>query len=220
MSNPAGEAFLVGPKSGEQGPGILVLHSWWGLNDWVRDFCRRLADEGYTVLAPDLMEGQTPETAIEGEAALAKVEPNNLSGLVLASTGVLQRAAVGEDQPIAVIGLSMGASLAFWLAARAPDAVKTVITFYGAQSIDFDEADATFQGHFADDDHLVSEEDRVTTEAFIRLGDNETDFHVYPGTRHWFFESGDTFDADAAELAWTRMLEFLTDHHPAVPIES
>ncbi|MEZ5377526.1 MAG: dienelactone hydrolase family protein [Acidimicrobiales bacterium] len=83
-----------------------------------------------------------------------------------------------------------------------------------AQSIDFDQADATFQGHFADDDHLVSEEDRVTTEAFIRLGDNDTDFHLYPDTQHWFFESGDTFDPAAAELAWDRMMAFLAEHHP------
>lgn len=160
------------------------------------------------------MEGETPDTALEGEAALAKVEPNNLSGLVLASVGVLQRAAEGEDQPIAVIGFSMGASLALWLAARAPDQVKTVVAFYGAQSIDFDEADAQFQGHFADNDHMVSEEDRVTTEAFLRLGNNETDFHLYPDTSHWFFETGDTFDPEAAELAWTRTKDFLAEHHP------
>lgn len=215
MSHPAGEAFFVGPEGGRRGPGVLVLHSWWGLNDWVRDFCRRLSDEGYTVLAPDLMEGETPDTALKGEAALAKVEPNSLSGLVLASVGVLQRASEGEDQPIAVIGFSMGASLALWLAARAPDQVKTVVGLYGAQSIDFDEADAHFQGHFAENDHMVSEEDRVTTEAFIRLGNNETDFHLYPGTSHWFFEAGDTFDPEAAELAWTRTIAFLAEHHPS-----
>ncbi len=214
MAQPAGEAFFVGPEGGQPGPGILVLHSWWGLNDWVRSFCRRLADEGYTVLAPDLLDGATPQTPAEGETVLATVEPNTLSGLVLASTGVLQRAAAGDDQPIAVVGFSMGASMAFWLAARAPDVVKTVVTFYGAQSIDFDAADAIFQGHFADNDHLVSEEDRVTTEAFIRIGDNDTDFHLYPDTQHWFFEAGDTFDAAAAELAWERMMTFLAEHHP------
>ncbi|MEZ5225513.1 MAG: dienelactone hydrolase family protein [Acidimicrobiales bacterium] len=179
--------MFVGPVGGQPGPGILVLHSWWGLNNWVRDFCRRLADEGYTVLAPDLLGGETPATATEGEAVLATVEPNNLSGLVLASTGVLQRC---RRRPAhrrrrfldgCVDGVLAGGA--------APDVVKTVVTFYGAQSIDFDQADATFQGHFADDDHLVSEEDRVTTEAFIRLGDNDTDFHLYPDTQHWFFES-------------------------------
>lgn len=217
MSNPAGEAFFVGPEGGQRGPGILVLHSWWGLNDWVRDFCRRLSDEGYTVLAPDLMEGETPATAAEAESALAEIEPNNLSGLVLASTGVLQRAAADPEAPIAVIGFGMGASLAFWLSARASDTVSTVVTFYGSQSIDFDDATATYQGHFAEVDDLVSEEDRITTEAFIRMADHKTDFHVYDGTSNGFFEAGGTFDAEAASLAWDRMIEFLRAELPPTP---
>lgn len=48
----AGEAFLVDPPGGASGPGVLVLHSWWGLTDDVRDYCRAIAAEGYTVLAP------------------------------------------------------------------------------------------------------------------------------------------------------------------------
>ena len=43
----------------------------------------------------------------------------------------------------------------------------------------------------------------------IRLGGQETAFHLYPGTRHWFFEEGDSFDPEAAELAWERMERFL-----------
>ncbi len=214
MARPAGEAFFVGPESGQRGPGVLVLHSWWGLNDWVRDLCRRLSDEGYTVLAPDLLHGETPATPDEGERALADLDADELSGLILASTGVLQRAAAGDDEPIAVVGLSMGASLALWLAARSSDTVRAVVSFYGAQSIDFDRAQAVFQGHYAEHDHLVSEEDRITTEAFIRLGDNDTEFHLYPGTSHWFFEEGETFDHDAADLAWDRMVGFLHRHHP------
>ncbi len=195
----------------------MVLHSWWGLNGWVRDFCRRLSDEGYTVLAPDLLDGETPATEAEGEQVLADLDADSMSGLILSSAGVLQRAALGGDRPIAVIGFSMGASMAFWLAARASETVHAVVAFYGSQSIDFDEASATFQGHYAEHDHLVSEEDRITTEAFIRLGGRDTDFHVYPGTSHWFFEAGDSFDADAAALAWDRMLAFLHEHHPAEP---
>lgn len=222
MAIPAGQAFFVGPEGGHRGPGILVLHSWWGLNDWIRGFCRRLSDEGYTVLAPDLFAGSTPQTAAEGEAVLAAADPDAMSGLVIASAGVLARAAGGDHDPahpdpIAVIGFSMGGSLALWLAARAPETVSTVITFYGSQSIDFDKARAQFQGHYAEDDHLVSEEDRITTEAFIRLGDNDTEFHLYPDTHHWFFEPGDTYDPDAANLAWNRVTAYLARHHPAQP---
>ncbi len=204
----AGEAFLVDPKGGA-GPGVLVLHSWWGLNPWVRDFCRRLADAGFTTLAPDLFDGVQPMTEAEGEAVLGGLDPDELSGLVMSSAQTLRAASADAEHPIAVVGFSMGASLALWLSARLTQEVGAVVVFYGAQSIDFDEATAVYQGHFAEDDHMVSEEDRVVTESFIRLGGRETVFHLYPGTHHWFFEEGDNFDPQAAELAWERTEAFL-----------
>lgn len=188
---------------------MLVLHSWWGLNDWVREFCRRLAGEGFTTLAPDLFDGVQPVTEPEGEAVLGGVDPDEMSGLVMSSAHALRAATREPDRPIAVIGFSMGASLALWLSARLGSTVSAAVAFYGTQSIDFDDASATFQGHFATDDHIVTEEDRVVTESFIRLGGRPTEFHLYPDTGHWFFEEGDNYDAEAAELAWSRTVEFL-----------
>jgi carboxymethylenebutenolidase len=209
-TRPAGEAFLVEPADGTSGPGVLVLHSWWGLNDWTRDFCRRIADLGYTVVGPDLLEGANPATEAEAARALAERSPDELSGLVISSARTLRAVAEDPNAPIAVVGLSMGASMALWLAARLPEEVAAAIVFYGAQSIDFDDARATFQGHFGDDDHMVSEEDRVVTESFLRLGDNTTEFHVYPGAKHWFMEQGENFDEDAAQVAFERMSTFLS----------
>lgn len=216
-SDHAGEAFLISPPrsaDGEShdGPGVLVLHSWWGLNDWTRGFCKDLAAQGYTVLAPDLLNGQNPTTEAEAEQALAEVDANKLSGLVMSSAHALRAASADANKPIAVIGLSMGASMALWVSTKLPHTVGAVVTFYGAQSIDFDDSTAAYQGHYAQDDHMVSEDDRITTEAFIRMGENSTDFHLYEGTKHWFFEDGDNFDADAAELAQSRVLSFLAEH--------
>ena len=205
----AGEAFLVDPPGGDQGPGVLVLHSWWGLNHWVRDFCRRLAAQGYTVLAPDLFDGVQPVTEAEGEAVLAGADPDELSGLVMSSAHTLRAVSVDPARPIAVMGFSMGASLALWISARLGSSINAAVAFYGAQSIDFDEATAAYQGHFASDDHIVSDEDRVVTESFIRLGGQSAEFHTYPGTKHWFFEEGENYDAAAADLAWERTIDFL-----------
>lgn len=211
-SRKAGEAYLVQPDAGP-GPGVLVLCSWWGLNRFTKDFCGTLADHGYTAMAPDLLQGQHPETEAEGEMALAELDADELTGLVISSAHLLRSATADVTRPIAVVGFSMGASLAFWVSARLPDSVAAVVAFYGAQSIDFDQAEAAYQGHFAEDDRWVSEDDRVLTESFIGLSGLETDFHLYPGTRHWFVEEGSPHhDPEAAALALERTLAFLDRH--------
>jgi carboxymethylenebutenolidase len=189
---------------------VLILHSWWGLTAEVKDFAERVADLGYTVVAPDLLDGARPTTQEEGEAALGEVSPDDLSALILSADHTLRAVSVDETQPIAVIGFSMGGSMALWLAARLPQSVSAVVSFYGTQSIDFDDAMAEFQGHFGSDDHMVTEEDRIVTESFIRMGDNQTEFHLYEGAGHWFFEPGEHHDPAAAELAWERTVDFLT----------
>ena len=215
----AGEAFLVNPPGGVTGPGVLVLHSWWGLTAWVREYARLLSTHGYTVLAPDLLQGQQPSSREEGEKALAEISPDDLSGLIISSAHTLRAATLSRSaEPIGVVGFSMGGSMALWLAARLPGRVSAAVTYYGTQSIDFDEATADFMGHFGTNDHMVGEEDRVVTESFIRLGGRATEFHNYEGAGHWFAEPGDNFSESDAELAQTRTLDFLAQRlHPEPP---
>jgi dienelactone hydrolase len=61
----AGTAYLVAPEAGS-GPGVLVLHSWWGLTPFFRNVCDRLADAGFVALAPaDPLPQGTPRVRVE-----------------------------------------------------------------------------------------------------------------------------------------------------------
>src|SRR6187549_277952 len=67
----AGTGYVVTPDAGS-GPGVLVLHAWWGLTPFFRSVCDRLADAGFVALAPDLHgDGRTADTPDEAEALLA-----------------------------------------------------------------------------------------------------------------------------------------------------
>ena len=193
-----------------------MLHSWWGLTSAAKSVVEALADQGYTALAPDLCGGAVPADADAARDLLVGSDPNETASLVLDSVVALRAHSATPEAPIAVVGYSMGASWALWVATRQPSSVRAVVGYYGAQNIDFDTLAAPVLGHFAEDDPLVSEDDLVEMQARLLLSDKHVEFHRYPGTGHWFAESGVDahHDPAAAQLAWSRTMEFLGEHHP------
>ena len=69
------EGFLAVPLVGS-GPGVLVLHAWWGLNDTIKAFCTRLADSGFVAFAPDLYHGRIAVTITEAEKLSTALDAN------------------------------------------------------------------------------------------------------------------------------------------------
>ncbi|MFZ4518505.1 MAG: dienelactone hydrolase family protein [Microthrixaceae bacterium] len=210
----AGSAYLVVPDEGP-GHGVLVLHSWWGLTPFVKSYVERVADLGYSVLAPDLLGGDLPDDADEARDLLAATDPNETAALVLSSVVALRAHSADHAAPVAVVGFSMGASWALWLATRQPDSVDAVVAHYGSQNIDFEELRAPVLGHFAEEDPLVTDDELVEMQAHLLLLDKHVEFHRYPGTGHWFAEEGPYLDEAAAELAWERTVAFLAEHTDA-----
>lgn len=214
MSESAGRGYLIKPSGMPARRGVMVLHSWWGLTPFFRQLCDRLAEAGFVALAPDLFEGELPHTPDEAEAALANLDINKAAALVLSSARALRSVTEHPGAPIGVIGFSMGASWGLWLAARSPKEVAATVAFYGTQSVDFNDATGSFQGHFAEFDAFVSDDEVNELEAHLHLVGRPVEFYRYPGTSHWFFEADRELahHDEAAELAWTRTRQFLERH--------
>ncbi|MBK5222069.1 MAG: alpha/beta fold hydrolase [Acidimicrobiia bacterium] len=209
----SGTAYVVAPPSG-RGPAVLVLHAWWGLTPFVRQWCDRLADEGFAVLAPDLYQGESADRPDEAEDLLARMDVNRAADLVLSTAATLQELPIADDGPIGIVGFSMGGSLALWLSAKVPEQVAATVTYYGTQSVELDASRAAFMGHFAERDELVDDDEVVELEAHLNLIGRDVEFHRYAGTGHWFVEEdrAAAFDPGAAELAWGRTVDFLHRH--------
>jgi carboxymethylenebutenolidase len=199
------------PEGGE-GPGVLVLHAWWGLTPFFRGLCDRLAGAGFVALAPDLFAGRTADDPDAAQALLAGSDVDRMADLVRSSLLTLRGMPATPDAPVGTLGFSMGASWALWLAARVPEVVGATVAFYGSQSIDMTPATSAFLGHFAEHDNYVDADERTLLEADLHVLDKDVEFHHYPGTGHWFLESDrEAYDEAAAGVAWDRTLAFLRD---------
>ncbi len=204
--------YLAVPERGK-GPGVLVLHPWWGLNDTIKGVCTRLAEAGFVAFAPDLYHGQVADQ-IPGAEKLSSALFKNMAQArteVKEAAKFLGARAGQADRGLAVIGFSMGAAYALDLSNTAPEQIRCVILFYGTRPGDYGNSRATYLGHFAENDPYESQSDVDNLEQALKHAGRPATFYRYPGTGHWFFEPDrtDAYNQAAATLAWERTLTFL-----------
>ncbi|MGE5224495.1 MAG: dienelactone hydrolase family protein [Omnitrophica WOR_2 bacterium] len=206
---PTFTGYLAQPAGGT-GNSVLVFHAWWGLNDFFKSFCRRLAGEGFITLAPDFYHREVARTIPQAEQLMKNMDDAAARQQAAGAASYLSSLPGVESKRLAVIGFSMGAGYAIDLAANQPEAVNQAIIFYGTQDADFSRSQAAFQGHFAGEDPYESKEDVGRLEERLKAAGRPVQFYTYPGTKHWFYEADrPEYDATAAEHAWQRTLEFL-----------
>jgi carboxymethylenebutenolidase len=191
-------------------PGVIVLHAWWGLNQFFKDLCDRLAAEGFAVFAPDLNESRVAKTIDEAKETMSSLDGQRKYDVAMAAVDFLRGRPEVRKEPFSLIGFSMGAAWSLALASERPEDVQKAVLFYGAGEGDFAKTRAEILGHFSDADEWEDIDYVRSMENDMRNAGMKTDFHIYPQMPHWFFEDDrPEFNRQAAELAWTRTLEFL-----------
>lgn len=204
------DGYLVRPGTSYKG-GVLVLHAWWGLNDFFRGFCDQIAAEGFIVFAPDLYNGAIASTIPQAEKLRKTLKREQTSKQILVSLKRLKDEV--EGKPLALIGFSMGAHWGLWLMEEKPGAFLATVLFYGARGGNYSKSKSAFLGHYAESDRYVSESGRKKLENSLKKAGKEVAFYVYPDTRHWFFESDRAeYNPQAADMARMRTTEFLRKH--------
>ncbi len=214
MTHSQPQGFLAVPTTGK-GPGVLVLHAWWGLNDTIKTLCTRLAEAGFVAFAPDLYHGKIASTIPDAEVLSKALDANYLQAKaeVAKATRFLSERAGDAGRGLATIGFSLGASYALDISNAAPEVIRSVVVFYGTWVEDLSNSRAAYLGHFAENDPFEPQANVDKLEEYIRRMGRPVVFYRYPGTGHWFFESdrSDAYNREAATVAWERTLTFLRE---------
>ena len=203
-------AYMAIPASGS-GHGVLVCHAWWGLNDFFKGLCDRLASEGFLALAPDLYRGATANTIEEAERLVGELDRDVANREVRAALDYLSQHPAASAEHAGTVGFSLGAGFALYAARSRPKIVRAVVLFYGTGGGKYAGLEADFQGHFAESDEWEDPADVKALEQRLMGSEGEVEFYTYPATTHWFFEENrpDAYVQEAAELAWRRTVDFL-----------
>jgi carboxymethylenebutenolidase len=200
---------MVSRESRSVSPGVLVLHPWWGLNDDVRASAERLRGEGYEVATPDLFHGRVATTIDEAKSLSGEVSKNWKSAM----TEIEEALERLQADRVAVLAWSMGVWFSWQLAQAHPDRIRGLVSYYGYGEVEPGKSLPPILGHFAENDEFEALDDVRKTEEALADGGHVAQFHVYPGTKHWFDEpSRPEYDKAASELAWKRTVAFLDTH--------
>jgi len=189
------------------GAGVLVLHAWWGLKPFFKQVCDRLAEQGFTVIAPDMRNGQIAKTIEEAKALMENSDGQLVGDTVMAAKDYLRELTKGK---IGLVGFSMGGGWALILASTKPEQIGATVIFYGNEDADYGKITSKVMGHYSDNDEWEPNEYVEKTFAAFKTAGVDAMLHIYPGVGHWFVEEDrPEYDPSAAQLAWQRTFGFL-----------
>jgi carboxymethylenebutenolidase len=194
-------------------PALIVIHEWWGLNDWVKEQASRLADQGYVALAIDLYRGKVADSPDMAHELMRGVPEDRATRDLKAAYDFLAARPDVKKNRIGSIGWCMGGGYSLDVAIAEPGLAATVIN-YGHLATDpaeLTKIQAPILGLFGGQDRGITPDDvKKFQQAMEQLG-KKIEIKIYPDAGHAFENPNNKqgYRADDAADAWHRTVTFL-----------
>jgi carboxymethylenebutenolidase len=209
------KGYLVRPAdaSGKL-PAVIVIHENRGLNPHIKDVARRMALEGFVALAPDFLSpsGGTPTDEDKAREMIGALDGKQTVGNAVATVTYLEGNEATSGKAGA-IGFCWGGGMVNKLAVASPD-LKAGVAYYGSQAPaeDVPKIKAALLLHYAGLDDRINAGIDAYKKALTDAGKDFT-IQIYDGVNHAFNNdtSAARYDKTAADLAWSRTVEFLKE---------
>jgi carboxymethylenebutenolidase len=217
-AGPQGQLQAAWAEAPNAKGGILVIHENKGLNDWVRSVAGRFAGIGYSGLAIDLLSGQGGTAKFSdpaaATAALGTIPPQEFVANLKSGIGELGRRTPGKK--LAVVGFCMGGGLVWQMLESGASALATAIPFYGPapnNNPDFRRSkDVAVLAFYGEQDNRVNATEPIVRASLEQAG-MVHQLVTEPNANHAFFnDTGDRYSAPAADDAWRKVQEWLTQY--------
>jgi carboxymethylenebutenolidase len=194
-------------------PALIVIHEYWGLNDWVKQQAEKLAGQGYVALAIDLYRGKVADNPDLAHELMRGVPPDRAARDLSAAFDFLAVQPNVRKDRIGSIGWCMGGGYSLDVALAEPQLAATVIN-YGHLATDPSELkkiNAPILGLFGGQDRGITPDDvKKFQQSMGQLG-KKIEVKIYPDAGH-AFENPDNksgYRAEDAADAWRRTVDFL-----------
>lgn len=213
---PAGNETAVARRFMPDGqgpfPAVILIHEWWGLNEWMNQRALELAEKGFFVLTIDLYRGKStanPEIARQLMQSLPKDRAlRDLSG----AWDYLEQQPCIKKHKIAILGWGMGGEYTILFASAQPD-LNACVIFYGNPLLDpktLAKINCPTIGFFGAEDQSVSTQDVKQFELTMQELKKNVSIRIYERAGHAFMnDNRPSYNKPAATDAWKRAITFL-----------
>ena len=207
--------YLVQPTGEGPFPSVIIFHENRGLNPYVEDVARRAAVAGFLALAPDGLSpvGGYPGNDDDGRTLQRGLDPAELSQDMINSARYLQAHELSTGR-LGATGFCWGGGMTNRLAVALGEDLSAGVPFYGAAPATEDVASiqAAMMIQYAETDERINAM-WPDFEAAMQANNVDYRMHMYEGTNHGFHNnSTPRYNEAAADLAWSRTIEFFTEH--------
>jgi carboxymethylenebutenolidase len=207
------QGILYTPTGKGPFPALIVIHEWWGLNDWVKEQASKLSDQGYVTLAIDLYRGKVATTPDEAHQIMRGVPEDRAKRDLHAGFAYLASQPNVKKDRVGAIGWCMGGGYALDVALQEPALAADVIN-YGHLATDpaaLQKIKAPILGIFGAQDKGIPPEDvRKFGESLDKMG-KKIELKIYDDAGHAFENPNNAqgYRAADAQDAWQRTIDFL-----------
>lgn len=205
--------YLAIPSALGPHPGLVLVHEWWGLNDWMKEQAQKFADAGYVALVVDLYRGKVADTPEEAHELMRGLPQDRAVADLEAGLVYLVGRKEVTHGDVGVVGWCMGGGLALQLAIRQPRLAACVVN-YGSLPTDPNDIQQIYApvlGNFGALDRGITPQDVSDFEKAMKTAGRRADLKVYEGAGHAFENSNNKegYRPEAAADAWQRTINFL-----------
>jgi carboxymethylenebutenolidase len=179
-------ALLYTPAGEGPFPALVMIHEWWGLNDWIKEQAERYADQGYVVLAIDLYRGQVATTPDQAHQIMRGVPEDRAQRDLLAAVSYLDSVNAVNSRRVGAIGWCMGGGYALDLAVAD---LKVAVINYGhlaTEDATLKKIHASILGIFGGQDQGITPADVHKFETQMKGLKKKVEIHIFPDAGHAF----------------------------------